>query len=158
MPPRATIGEMEEFEGFDRWDERNPATRDSFRRQVWLQIYLPLFLGILILGLAAAGLWRGAVAGTSAWADASLILLLLPVMVVSLIPLVLLAALIYLVTLALQRLPAPAYRVQQALAEVQRRARRGGQLAAAPMVQSKAAIGALQSGIHHLTSIFRRGG
>lgn len=148
---------MEEFENLERVDERNPATRASFRRQVALQVYLPLFLGILILGLAAAGLWRSALAGASAWADASLILLLLPVLLVSLMPLLLLAALVYLVTLVMQRLPAPAFRVQQAVAEVERRARRAGQLAAAPMVQLEAGVAALGTGFRRLTTIFRRG-
>jgi hypothetical protein len=77
---------MEDMDEFPpRPSKRNPVTKAAFRRQVWLQIYLPLAGGVLLLAAAAAGLWRADLAGASAWADASAILLLPPVLVVILI-------------------------------------------------------------------------
>lgn len=95
---------------------RNPATQREHRREVFWQITLPIIVGVVLVLTAAAGaIWAG-VANTgdvSKWADVSLIWLILPLMVVSFLFLGLLAGLIYVFTLSLQRLPFFMHRVQK---------------------------------------------
>src|SRR3989304_9060623 len=69
------------------WPSVEPRPRHSprFIRQVWLQIYLPLFVGILLL-IGFVGLIRRSAVGTpSVWADASTVILLIPVIVIGLL-------------------------------------------------------------------------
>ena len=94
---------------------RNPLTQREHNRQVLWQIALPLAVGVL-LALAAAGgvIWTGTVdaGAVSQWADAALIWLSLPLMLVCALFLALLAGLAYGLTVAVQRLPFFTYRVQ----------------------------------------------
>jgi hypothetical protein len=141
------------------WEEEvhppryNPVTRHAFRRQVWLQIFLPLVLGILGVAVVAYLLAQRSVAAPSAWADASLILLLLPVLVVALLPIVLFAGLAYLAGLLIQRIPDPASRAQDALAEVARQARQAGAVAVRPMIVTQSFLAALARAIRRLAAV-----
>ncbi len=94
---------------------RNPTTERKHRREVFLQITVPLAVGVMLILLAAAGvIWAG-IANTgnvSAWADVSLIWLVIPLMLVVFLFLGLLAGLVYVLTLGLQRLPFFMHRVQ----------------------------------------------
>jgi hypothetical protein len=148
---------MSDFEPVPRQPMRNPTTRASFRRQVWLQIYLPFGLGVAALGVAATLLWGGALGDVSAWADASLLLLILPVLVVSLIPMALAAVLIYAVSYVIGWLPGPAYEAQQAVIRVRSAADRAMHVVSRPTVYSGSVVAALRSGIRHLLSVFRKG-
>lgn len=136
-----------------RRSRRNPITRAAFRRQVWLQIYLPLAVGVLLLAAAAAGLWRADLAGASAWADASAILLVLPVLVAALIPLVLFTGAIYLVTKLIGAIPEPAHRIQVALQDVARRAQRAQKLVTQPLGAARGLRGALRAALRRLASL-----
>jgi len=94
---------------------RNPATRREHQREVLWQISTPLVVGVL-LALAAAGgvAWAGATNSgeVSKWADAALIWLITPLMVVSVLFIGLLGGLVYVLTLGIQRLPFFMHRVQ----------------------------------------------
>lgn len=151
------MGGVTEFEPGSSVPERNPATKSTYRRQVWLQVYLPFALGLALLAGLGALLWSGQRASASAWADASLILLILPLLVVSVIPIVLLAVLIYGVGFVVGWLPGPAYQAQRTLAEVEAAARKALDYASRPMVVSSSALAAARSGLQHLLSIFRKG-
>jgi len=94
---------------------RNPATQRAHQREALWQISLPLVLGVLLVLAAAGGVvWAGTTnTGTvSKWADASLIWLITPLMVVALLFLGLLAGLVYVLTLGTRRLPFFMHRVQ----------------------------------------------
>lgn len=98
-----------------RLPERNPATQKSYMRQSFWQIILPISLGGLIV-LAIAVLVCLAEPGTaSAWADISLVFLLIPVMVVALLFLGLFSALVYGVFRLIEVIP-PYARLAQAFA------------------------------------------
>ena len=137
---------------------RNPATQKAFRRQVWLQVYLPFALGFLLLALIAFLLWGSNMAGASAWADASLILLLLPVIVLSVIPIVLLAALVYGVTYLTRQIPVPAHQAQQSIAKIGRIIELSTKRAIQPLIVVKAGAAAASSVADKLQSILRRNG
>lgn len=133
--------------------QRNPVTRAAFRRQVWIQIYAPLTLGILLMAAVAAVLWSGRSAGASAWADASAILLILPVLALGLVPLILLAGGVYLVGMVMDRIPVPAQRIQAALREIERRADRIAHLSLRPFAIVGGARAGLVHGLRRLASI-----
>lgn len=112
----------------------NPLTREATRRQTWRQITLPFALGVLLLILLVVLLWRGAVASASAWADASLVLLILPLLCGGVLLLALLIAAAVGIGYLGQVLPPPAQRAQDALANTAGAIRRGGDQALRPLL------------------------
>lgn len=81
--------------------ERNPVTHAAHRREVFWQITFPLILALLILlGLAAFVIYAGfqGSGSVSRWADVSLIWLLLPAVVITLVVLFILIGLVYLIS------------------------------------------------------------
>lgn len=93
---------------------RNPVTQKAHRRETFWQITIPLIVSILIiLGLA---IWSVVVASgegeISQAADASLIFLIIPTMVLALVPLILLGGLVYGMVRLLKFLPPKLYLVQ----------------------------------------------
>lgn len=121
----------------------NPETRAAFRRQVWLEVYLPLLLGAaLVLGLVVL-LMRAGLGGNSAWADAVTVFLLLPLIGLGLALLVFLAAAIFGVSWLIHRLPRGTSEVQWKARRLAGTADRAGRLAAAPIIRLRAARAAL---------------
>jgi hypothetical protein len=95
--------------------ERNPVTHAAHRREVFWQITFPLILTLLILlGLAAFVIYTGfqGAGSVSRWADISLIWLLLPAVVVTLVVLLILIGLVYLISKLLGVFPGYARLVQ----------------------------------------------
>ena len=115
--------------------ERNFKTYRRHRREVWWQVFFPLLLGVLIIGLLSGGLVVRGVRDASTWADVSLIWLILPVCVLGLIPFAITVALIVGATLGLQRLPPLALLVQQTMRQVEDTVRRGADRAAEPVLR-----------------------
>lgn len=136
-----------------RGPRRDPVTHAAFRRQVWAQIYAPLAVGGLVLAALAAALWSGRGADASAWADGASILLMLPILVASVIPLALAAAAIYVIRIVLRRIPGPALRLQTAARELSRRADRAAGLVLRPFVVASGARAGLARGLRRLASI-----
>jgi ABC-type transport system involved in cytochrome c biogenesis permease subunit len=88
--------------------ERNPATYESHRREVFRQITIPLIIGVVLLVAACGAIvwgsfWVGGDA--SRWADISLIWLILPAMLATLVFLLVTGGLVYLTVLLIARLP-----------------------------------------------------
>lgn len=104
-----------------RQPRRNPTTRKIHRRQTLWQIVLPLLVGILIvLALAVwAGLTTTQGGSVRRAADASLIFMLLPVIVLTFLALVVLISLVYLVTQLASFLPPKIFTVQKAFQRLQ---------------------------------------
>lgn len=116
---------------------RNPITHKLHRREMTWQVILPLTLGILIiLGLGIWAIVTVAQGGdVSRAADTSLIFLLIPVLILSLIPLVLLGGLVYGMVRLLTFLPPMFYTVQGFLLRVQERVQQGADIAAEPVLR-----------------------
>ncbi len=85
--------------------ERNPVTYQQHRQDVFWQITIPMLI-VLALALVLVIL---ALSGTfvqqSQWADISIIWLIIPSMLIGLVFFIVVAGLIYLVTILLGRLP-----------------------------------------------------
>jgi hypothetical protein len=95
--------------------ERNPKTHAAHRKEVFLQIMLPLVIGCLLLAALVAGVIWSATGSNSEvrrWADISLMWLILPALGFALILLVLLSGITYLVSRLLGVLPGYARWVQ----------------------------------------------
>ncbi len=129
--------------------ERNPVTREAHRRQVLWQISLPFGVGILLI-LALAGLTvlsaLGGGAGVSRWADISLIWLILPMIVFTLILLAIVAGLVYLIVKLISVLPGSAFKVQELMASWQEKIRSASDKAAQPVIR----VGGFWAGVRKL--------
>ncbi len=90
----------------------NEETRRSFQRQVALQIYFPLALFLLTVVGMAIGFSVGGIGTASLWADISVMLLAIPILIIGLVLLVLTAGLAYGVIWAVRAIPEPAWQAQ----------------------------------------------
>jgi len=70
-------------------------TRPTEKRDYWVWIYLPLLIGILVFVGIGLLVVRAGFGSASVWADTSLILMLLPMILLGLVLLVLLVAMVY---------------------------------------------------------------
>lgn len=109
------------------------------RRTFLLQVLLPLLVGILILAAGIVLLWRGGVGTASAWADTSLIFLMLPWLCVGLLPMALIAALWYGVYKLTAWLPATLRQVRDYLDQAGLYLRKGSDIAVRPIFVVKGA-------------------
>lgn len=92
---------------------RNPIAQAQTRRDTWLQIAAPVILAVLVvLVLLVLLILPGGAPVRSPLADVALILLLLPTLLLGLLLVALLAGLVYLLALGLQRLP-PYFKLAQ---------------------------------------------
>ena len=98
----------------------NPVTQRQFRRQVQLQVYLPLLAALLALITLVIVFSLQSVGDVSVWADASLVLMAVPICLVGLVLLVAAGAAALGVMRLIGVIPPYAYRVQQGLAQAAR--------------------------------------
>lgn len=118
--------------------ERNPDTHAAHRRDVFRQITLPTLIGlIVIIALTAAVIYAGASGNSqvSRWADVSLIWLLLPSTIISLLFVAILAALAFLITRLLHIFPIYAYRLQLIFRDIQSKIETGTDIAVEPVLK-----------------------
>ena len=130
----------------------------AFRKIVWLQIYLPLiFIIFLVAGLVVV-LWEGGVGSTSGWADAALVILMIPALLVGILILAIVAGLCYGVMYVVGWIPGPAKRVQEIATRVGYESRRFANMAVRPLMVPRAAKTAVVETIRYLVSIFSKEG
>ncbi len=96
----------------------NEETRRSFQRQVAWQIYFPLFLFLLVIVGVAVGFSIGGGGSASLWADISVMLLSIPILIIGIVLLVLAAGLAYGVNWVIKALPQPAHQAQTIISEI----------------------------------------
>ena len=141
------------------WPSVEPRPRHSprFIRQVWLQIYLPLFVGILLL-IGFVGLIRRSAVGTpSVWADASTVILLIPVIVIGLLFMLASIALAIGLGYRVGWLPGPIRRGWEVFMQVEATVRRGADLAVRPMLMAKGLSASVRQSVEAVASVFRAG-
>jgi hypothetical protein len=90
--------------------ERNIVTMQRHRREMWLQITLPLVIGIFILLVFSVLVVLGENSDIRRWADISMIWLIIPAMFFTFIGLLLLAGSVYLTVYLIIELPFLSYR------------------------------------------------
>lgn len=124
------------------------------RRTFVLQVLLPLILGVLILAAGIVLLWRAGIGTASAWADTSLIFLLIPWLCAGVFPLVLLAALWYGIFRLTAWLPAPMRAARLFINRAGEYLRRGTDLAVKPIFVVKGAWAVVSAVFKGLASLF----
>lgn len=133
----------------------NPVTRAAFRRQVWLEIYLPigLTIGVVIIlaAVAAAAAWGTA----SSWADTVVVFLAVPVAILLLLLLVVLVAACVGLIVAIRRIPEYTVAGQDGLVRLSQGVRQGSDAAARVVILPSAAVEALAEAGRALRSLFR---
>ena len=133
---------------------RNPHTQAKHRKEVFWQITLPIAIGGILIAAGCAlpiiAVARGGEVGV--WRDVSLIWLIVPSLIFSLIPLALLAALAYGVIRLIGVLPAFFFRVQSGVARVRIQVGRLAQKATRPIVKVSSLSAAAKAGWNRLTT------
>jgi predicted PurR-regulated permease PerM len=124
--------------------ERNPITYKLHRVQTAWQIYLPLIMGLMIAVAFAVLAGFASAEGSSRWADISLIFLIIPVVMLTLLVLALTAGLIYIVVKLLQIIPVYSYRALDFIQLVSRRIHKVADLAVEPILRVHGFKAALQ--------------
>lgn len=134
--------------GTDKYKPKNPITYAKHRREVFWQITIPLILGaIVLIGLAV---WLSLVSFgdqvlAGKWASVSLIWLIIPAMVVTLVIAVILAGLVYLVMKIIQAFPAITFKVEEFMLMVRTRARQITDTAVKPVTATKSGWAAVRA-------------
>ena len=129
--------------------ERNPATHQSHRRQVFWQITAPFVVGILIiLTLAVLSALSGD-ASISRWADISLIWLIIPSMLAALVILVLLAGVTYGVIWLIGTIPRYSRQAQDILVTIESKVKQVSDAVVEPVLR----VESFKASLH---ALFRR--
>lgn len=126
----------------------------AFKRQMRLQVYLPLGVATLALIAVVAWFWIGGVGDSGVWADVGLIVILIPALLVGLIVLALIVALAILIARLVELIPEPSTRVRSIFQRVDRETSRGTDLALRPLVNLSALWSAMKEIGTSLASIF----
>ena len=132
-----------------------PSAR-KLRLHLWLQVYLPLLIGTLLLIGLAIGFWLLEVGSASVWADVGLMLIAVPAFILGLVLCALLLALIYGAFMIYAKIPEPVQKAQDAMAKVAAGSKRVARVIARPLMMPKAAVAAMQRGLSILASIFSK--
>jgi hypothetical protein len=127
--------------------ERNPKTHQDHKRETFWQITFPLILGVvivLVLGVLAvvAGLESGPLAQA---ADAALIFLIIPLMLITLILGIITAAVAYGVVKLNSTLPFYAKQAHDAFERVRQQVQIGSDKAVAPILQIQSFFASLKA-------------
>lgn len=137
-------------------EEPKRSQSKKFRRQVWLQIYLPVFSGFFILGILVASLSLNQKGTASDFADASLTIILIPLLGLGLILLVLIIALSYLVARMVGCLPTPMSRIYSKIKMLDQSTRRFARIISRPFMVPSAVAAAIAAVLRGLASIFKQ--
>ena len=125
--------------------EPNPVTRRKHQREVLWQITAPLVVGLLLLVGMVALLGFNAVVPVSQWAELSTIFLIIPLLILSLVPLALIGTLIYLTIILIPNIPPYARLAQDAIRKVAGYAKQGADMAAEPIILVESLTARLRS-------------
>lgn len=133
---------------------RNKATEAIHRRETWGQIYFPLIVGILLVlavcGLAIVAGVSGDSASTRLWADVSLVIVILQVMIVTLPLLIVFGGLAYGVAYLVKLLPPYAKVAQDYTALAARKTEWAMQYVVNPILQIRSVVAAVDKFVQNL--------
>jgi hypothetical protein len=125
---------------------RNPATQQKHRREVFWQITFPLILGsLLLLSFCGLTVYTGFNSGVSMWRDVSLIWLIAPALILSLIVLGIVGALAYGVIWLVQNLPGYFFQIQKFFKQIAERSYQISDKMLQPLVGFRSKIAGLQA-------------
>ncbi len=130
----------------DPTPQRNPETHKKHRREAFWQITLPLiFLALVFLGFAAWTVTAANGSGVRRPADASLIFLLCPVILCSILPLALVGGMAYGVFVLNKNMPVWGFRGQAAMEKVSAGVRVGADKVTEPLIKLKSKMAAFEA-------------
>ncbi|HMK09047.1 MAG TPA: hypothetical protein VK449_08480 [Anaerolineales bacterium] len=141
------------YRGFRR--PPNPVTQAAFRRQVRLEIYLPIgltLLGLIILVAVVIALGYGS---ASSWADAALVFLSVPLALLLLVVTAALAGAIYLMVRLIREIPPVTSTLQDGAGRLAGAVHRGSEVAVQPVIIPSAVAAALAEAGRSLRALFR---
>ena len=127
-----------------------PSTRRQFRRE----IYLPLIIGVLLIAGLAIFLWPDD-SNPGVLADVSVVCLALPILLLGVLAVVILGIAVFATEKLIQMLPAPFRKAHRIIERLERAAKRGGDLAAKPMISTLSAWAGIKAFFRGAASIFR---
>ena len=125
--------------------DRNPVTRKRHRREVLLQITVPVSIGAIILLVLAVLVTQGGASNASVWADISLIWLIIPVLIFSLILAIFMAGITYAVVYLIGVLPYYFYQAHEWLIAFGIQVKRAGDTVVEPIIRVQAFNASLRS-------------
>jgi len=129
--------------------------RPAERRDDWLWIYLPFFIAVLLLMGLCYLIVRGGFGTTSAWADTSLVFMLVPVIILGLVPLLLTGLMIYGVYKLSAILPEAFQRARMFFKQVEDATQQAGDAAARPFLVTQSFWAVVQAIFGWLASIVK---
>jgi len=146
---------MDPFEINNRYPITAKDVKTAWKHQVRLQVYLPLGLGLLMLGLLIGLIWLSQTGDASVWADIALVLLFAAAIILGFLGLVVIVmavvGLIYLIRMT----PLPFDRTREAAYDAQEAVSEASEVAVRPVIVPRAATYALISGVRYLAGIFK---
>jgi hypothetical protein len=133
----------------------NPVTQAAFRRQVRLEVYLPITLAVLVLALLVGVVVVVGVGSAGAWADMALVLLAVPLAVLLVVLTAALGGGIYLMVRLIREVPSVTSGLQDGADRLAGAVRRGSDAAVQPILAPAGVAAALAEVGRSLRSIFR---
>lgn len=127
----------------------NIGTQRRHRRELWLQILLPLIAGVALGGLGLFALLNANIGNVTRASELATVLLAIPLIVMGMIFLVVIVALIYVLGVALKWIPTKTVYAHRLMDRVNSVARQAANLAAQPVI-------ALDSWSNALSHTFKR--
>lgn len=133
-----------------------PEARQKTKRQVRRQIILPLASGVVVLAAIIVLLVRRGVGTPSAWADLSLVFLLVPVLIMGLIFFFILAAVFVLSLRLTIEIPFLTFQIYDGIRSAHSGVRRVTGMVTRPFFIPSAIRAALKAGLRSIRMIFIR--
>ena len=127
----------------------NPVTQRAHRKEVLLQILLPIFIILLLIGAGVNYLIQSELASIERWTEISTIILTIISIILFIIPLVIALVLIFVISSLLSILPIYALQTQLAIERVKHQIRTGADISVQPLIQ-------IQSFLAMVDTIFGR--
>ena len=136
-----------------RYHRKRTMLSPKTQRAIRWQVYLPLFIGLLVLVGLAIWLWPDDT-NASTMADVSVTCLTVPLLILGVMMVVILIAALVATEKVIQGLPAPMRQLHRSLTRLESTAKRGSNMAARPMMTSLAAWAGVQAFFRGVASIF----
>ena len=156
---RATIALMQNktSSSLTTFDDLYPedVSRPAEKRDYWGWIYLPFLIGILVLVGIGILVVRAGFGSVSAWADTSLIFMLLSMIILGLVLLVILGSVVYGIAKLIAIIPVWFTSIRRVFWQAENAVQQAGDIAVRPFTVMKSSWAALQESYGWLVSIAR---
>ncbi|MFV1859816.1 MAG: hypothetical protein ACC647_10790 [Anaerolineales bacterium] len=146
---------MDPFDLKKRYPITGEDVKAAWRNQVRWQIYFPIGLGLLVVGLLIGLLWLSQSGDAGVWADITLVLLFALAIIFGFVGLVIIVMGVIGVIYLTRVIPPPFDRTREAAFDAQDIVSQASEAATKPVIVPRAATYALIAGVRHLAGIFK---